>query len=66
MRVVSPSQFPVVMQTCAVMAQDMQGQCKSLTIGKVVECFPEVLNTGVQWLKVLKPGWQKGYRKGVY
>lgn len=50
----------------AVMVQDMQGQSKSLTIGEIVECFPEVLNTGVQWLKVLKPGCQKGYRKGVY
>lgn len=48
------------------MAQDMQGQSKLLTISEVVECFPEVLNTGVLWLKVLKPGCQKGYRKGVY
>lgn len=44
------------------MAQDTWGQSKLLTIGEVVECFPEVLNTGVQRLKVLKPGWQKGYR----
>jgi len=50
----------------AVMAQDTQGQIKAPTIGEVVECFPEVLNTGVQWLKVLKSGWQKGYRIRVY
>lgn len=48
------------------MAQNMQRRSKSLTICEVVERFPEVLNTGVQWLKVLKPGWRKGHRKGVY
>lgn len=47
------------------MAQDMHGQSKLLTIGEVIECFPEVLNTSILWLEVLKPGCQKGYRKGV-
>lgn len=58
LRVVSLSQFPASMQGLS-WYKIMQGQSKSLTIGEVVECFPEVLNTGVQWLKVLKPGWQK-------
>lgn len=45
------------------MARGMHGQSKLLTISEVIERFPEVLNTGIQWLKVLKPGCHKGYRK---